>query len=335
MSEPPGWYRAARNWAGDRAPQPPAAATSAQVDDEPGGITTIRPAVGSVGDRAVGDRAVGQQTVAERAVVEQPLPPEVNVLRIPVVATRRRERLRRRLVIGVGISLTSLLLLIVVVETVGRSVLQHRVADEIHSTGVATRADVTIGRAWWTPSISRVLLTGTLDMVDVELTSTDVVGVPAESLHWVLFDLGVSVSVRTPRMNVISLGSGDVTVVVDPESFGQMIGISAEIRHGRLYLGNSARPAKVSLQDTDLVIEHPLLGAFTGSESIIFPVSDPYMLPCDPGLEMNDDRMVLSCSGSTVPGVLGQTFGGASSDPPGVDGAEVEIYTPGPIEAGD
>lgn len=261
--------------------------------------------------------------------------PSVDVVRIPVVPTARSDRLRRRIMIVVVVVVVSLLLVVAVVEFVGRRVVQNEVGKEIRASGVAVEADVTIGRAWWTPSVTRALLTRTLDMVDVRLSSTDVVGVPAESLHWRLFDLGLSLSLRDPRVTVTSLGSGDVTVRIDPTSFGEMMGVPTDVRGGRLYLGGSDEPATVYVKRLDLVVEHPMLADLTGSDDVLFPVSDPYMLPCDPGLEMHDDVMVLGCSGSRIPGVLGRVLGGGSSDDPSSDEVDVEIYAPGPITEGD
>lgn len=352
MSEPPGWFRVARRWADDRAPQPPAAASLDSGDADPDESVAAGQVAIAVDADDLHD-GPSLPTTASTPTGVDPARPDVDTSAVdpsvgppigtpsdqqpgpkPIVLTRYGGR-RRRLVIGVSLSVAALLVVVLGVEVVGRTVLQRRIADEIRATGVATRADVTIGRSWWTPSVSRLLLTGTLDMVDVELTSTDVVGVPAESLHWVLFDLGVSLSIRSPHVGVVSLGDGRVTVVIDPASFGEMIGVPVRIHDGQLFLGDSDRPAKVSIRSTDLVVEHPLLTALIGSDSVPFPVSDPYMLPCDPELDMHDDRMVLHCSGSDLPGVLRGTFGADSSDPSAVDGAEVEIYTPGPIESGD
>lgn len=244
---------------------------------------------------------------------------------------------RRTIVIGMVVALVVLVLAVVVVESLGRMVLQGIVGGDVRSAGVAADADVRVGRSWWTPSISRALLTGNLDRVDIALRSSDVVGIPAESIHYSLSDLGVSVSVLHRRVRVASLGSGRVRATIDPRSMADVLGVPVEIRGGGLRIGGSAEEASVSIVGTDLVIRDPQLIAVTGSDAVSFPVSDPYMLPCDPRADIRGDRLVLACSGSRLPGVVSRAFGG-SDDPAGVEpdtGADVEIYAPGPIEAGD
>lgn len=349
MSEPPGWYRAPTGWAVDGAPEPPAVEpTSHEMHtDESAMIDTIRATAlrfdadptGAAQD--IGFDRVGRVEIEFTGLpdVSAPVDPAVSDESIEPAGRLAEQRSSRAdgILIGLVAVMIGVLCLLVVVESIGRIALQRIVGDEVRSAGVAVAADVTIGRAWWTPSVSRALLTGNLDRVDIDLRTTGVVGIPAESVQYTLSDLGVSISPWNRQVRITSLGLGSVTATVDPGSIADMLGVPVEISAGRLYIGGSREAASVSVLGTDLVIRDPQLMAITGSDAVTFPVSDPYMLPCDPSVELEGDRLVLACSGSELPGVVERAFGGGE-DPADMSpdsGADVEIYAPGPIEAGD
>lgn len=269
----------------------------------------------------------------------EPVADPVAALSESVAAPSDDQEWQLRSAVVVAVLVATISILVLTVEVVGRNVLQHLITDHIREAGVAQDVDVTVGRSWWTPSISRMLLTGTLDTVEMDLRSTSLIGLPTDAIRYRLDDLGVSASFIERRVSIISIGNGRVEATLDADAFGESLGMSAVVRDGQLYLGEFEDPARMDIRGSEVVITHPALLGATGSEEIVLPASDPYLLPCDLGLSRRSSELTLACMGSNVPGILAGPFlgssgpGGDGSD--GDSGAEVDIYAPGPLHSPD
>lgn len=103
-------------------------------------------------------------------------------------------RLSKRVRVAIGICIAFVVVAITVVEVVGRFALERTTASQLREQGVAGEVSVDIGRSWWTPSITRLLLTRTLDRAQVELSQAQLLVVPVERAHYELEDMKVSPS---------------------------------------------------------------------------------------------------------------------------------------------
>ncbi|HTN99874.1 MAG TPA: hypothetical protein VL068_04295 [Microthrixaceae bacterium] len=203
---------------------------------------------------------------------------------------------------------------VVVVETAGRSVTERIAEDQIRSAGVAGGVEVTIGRSWWQPSISGVLIFGTLDRVDVRLSDARLYSTPVHEADYVLNGLGLDLSIRDRTVKATSLDSGSVRVLIDPSVIATMLGSEAVVRNGKMFLNGSDAPARVRMVGTTLVIDGSDVKALSGSDSISLPVVDPQILPCTPKVRLVDPFVELSCTGNELPGVLTKSLGAGGID---------------------
>lgn len=197
----------------------------------------------------------------------------------------------------------------VVIEFAGRGMIERATESQIRNAGVAGEVDVEIGRAWWTPSITRLLVTGRLDRASVDLRSAQFYMVPVHTAFYRLDDLDVSLSLRHQTIRVTSLGVGSVLVVVDPSSISSFLGVQVAARSGELFIGDSHDPAKIKVEGSNLVVTSNDLLDVNGTDKASFPVVDSYLMPCEPQAKVRGEFIELKCTGSELPGVLSQTIG--------------------------
>lgn len=197
----------------------------------------------------------------------------------------------------------------VVIEFAGRGMIERATESQIRDAGVAGEVHVQIGRAWWTPSVTKLLITGRLDSASVDLRAARFFMVPVHRASYKLDDLDISLSLRHQTIRVTSLGSGSVLVAVDPSSISSFLGVPVAARSGNLFLGDSRDPAKVEVEGTNLVVTSKDLLEVNGTDQASFPVVDSYLMPCEPRAKVRGEFIELKCTGSELPGVLRQTIG--------------------------
>ncbi len=208
---------------------------------------------------------------------------------------------------------------VVAIEWAGRSLTERFAEEQLREAGVAGGVEVTVGSAWWRPSVLPALLTGDVDRVSVRLQDAQLYSLPVVEADYVLEDLAIDVSVADRTVTATSLGSGSVRVMVDPAAIAQALGTSAEPREGGLVLGPQGTPATLRVVGRDLVVTSPAIA--TPDRSTSFRVADPQLLPCEPQVELHDDLIELSCTGNVLPGVLERSIGtsGVSGEAPSAD----------------
>jgi hypothetical protein len=203
--------------------------------------------------------------------------------------------------------------LVVGVEVVGRVVTQRVAEDQLRAAGVAGGVEVTIGRAWFRPTVVPALLTGNLDRIAVRLQDARLYSVPVLEADYVLEDLAVEVSLSERTIRASSLGSGSVRLLVDPGAFAAVVGVEAVAEGGRMLVGPDREPAELTISGRSLVITSPALVASGGSTTL--QVVDPQLLPCTPEVRVLDGLVELSCRGDSLPGILERTLGVAGVEP--------------------
>lgn len=195
---------------------------------------------------------------------------------------------------------------VVALEVGGRALVESAAADELRAQGVAG-ADVTIGAAWWRPSLLSAIIGGQVDRVRVDLRDTEVSGVRVVRAEYVLDDLRVERAPWSRSLGVRSIGAGSFRLLITPESVAASLGVPAAVVDGRLVVGPDREPAKLRVDGDELVIE----SAYLQREGVRprLAVVDRRLLPCDPQVGMSRDAVELRCRGSRLPGILDTPLG--------------------------
>lgn len=215
-----------------------------------------------------------------------------------------------------------LLVVAVLLAEVGGRIAVERIATQrLVDAGIAGSVEVTVGRAWWRPTILPTAFGSDLDRISVELRDAELYGLPVEEADYVLEGLDVAISVMNRTIGAEGLDRGTFRLVVDPREFGELAGIEVTVRDGQLFVGEHEVPADVRVEGDDLVVSGPALDDLGGEARIA--VADPFLLPCAPTARLVDDAIELHCVGDRLPGVLASPLG-----PVG----EVDPTVPAPVE---
>ena len=193
-----------------------------------------------------------------------------------------------------------------VVEFGGRLMVARVAQDQLQSQGIAD-AQVTIGRSWWRPSLLPALLGGDLDRVTVQLRDAQVSGVLVETADYVLEDLDVDPNPFGASLGVNAVRDGSFRLTVSPASIGRLLGVNARVVAGRLVVGPDGEPAKLRLDDTELIVESPYLARLRLPHR--FRVLDGRLLPCDPEVQLDGELVELRCRGNRLPRILDASMG--------------------------
>jgi len=220
------------------------------------------------------------------------------------VANHPKGKTIRKLLVAAA---CSLLVLLFCIEVGGRVATEQLAEDQLRAAGVGEGVAVTVGKAWWQPSILPAIFSGRVDQIAIRLDKAKLYSLPVTQADYILNDLQVDLSLRTAKVVASSLGSGSVRVVVDPSQIGALVGVPAQIRDGVLLLGSPLEPAALSLQGNDLMIDSPQLRAAGQLTSL--QVADPQLLPCDPQVRIVGNMVELACTGNSLPGVLRNSIG--------------------------
>jgi hypothetical protein len=220
------------------------------------------------------------------------------------------------------------------VELVGRVVAERRIEERLRDSGITGEIDVTVGRAWWRPTVWPALVTGDVDRVLVAVTDGELVGLPVRSARYVLSGIEGDISVLDGTVAVERLDRGSVRIVIDPAVIGQGIGADLRIQNGQVVAGETAEPVEMSVEGDQLVLRSAALAGPTAAPSV--PVVDPYLLPCRPDVGVRGAAVVLSCSGGDLPGVLRSPLVGDGDLPPAgpadLPPPQSTVITAGPLE---
>lgn len=235
-----------------------------------------------------------------------------------------------RMLRRVALPLAAVLLVLAVAAEVGGRIAVERISeDRLRDAGVAGEVDVTVGRAWWRPSVLPAVLGARLDRVTVQLRGAELNAVQVDEADYVLDGIDVAVSLRAGTIGASSLDRGSVTMVVDPASLAADLGVAAVVEDGRLLVGPERRPASLSVEGDDLVVT----GDAVPEGSTSLPLVDPAVFPCTPAIRLVRDRVLLECSGSRLPGVLADPLGpDAEVVPDDLPLAPVELEPPATLE---
>lgn len=321
MSDAPAWY-----W------DPDDPGEEASAAERPGSLIVSDPP-------AAGAPAALSEPPEQSLALEQLLSPEqLASLQRPVPSALDDDRFPRgsRLRIVVAAALVVLVLLGAVVEVGGRALIARAADSQIRAAGVAGGVNVAVGSSWWSPSITKLLFTGQLDRVAVDLRAAQFFVVPVHSANYRLSDLDVDVSLRHESIRVRSLRRGSIRVTIDPSSISSFLGVTVTARDGRLYIGGSREPARVRVDGGDLIVTSHDLVAVNGTDSATFPIVDSYLLPCQPSARVVGEFIELKCSGTELPGILNQTIGtsgvqrGDPSIPPEIAPSQSTVLDEGP-----
>ena len=198
-------------------------------------------------------------------------------------------------------------------EVGGRVLVASVAAGELRDEGI-DGAQVTIGRAWWRPTVLPAVLGGGVDRVRVELRDAEVSGVRVVRADYVLDDLVVDPDPFGGTLGVTGVGAGSFRLVVSAESVAELLGVSARVADGRLVIGPDDEPAKLRVDGSELVIESSYLQR-EGLEHRL-QVVDRRLLPCDPEVALVEAAVELRCSGVRLPGILDAPLGEPVADTP-------------------
>ncbi|MEX0768159.1 MAG: hypothetical protein WD029_06785 [Microthrixaceae bacterium] len=234
----------------------------------------------------------------------------------------------RRVLIATACSLVVLLLC---VEIGGRVVTEKFSEDQLRNAGVAGGVEVTVGNAWWQPSILPAIVGGRVDQIAIRLDQAKLYSLPVAEADYLLNDLQIDLSLRNAKVVASSLGSGSVRVLIDPGQIGALVGVPAQIKDGELLLGSPLESAQLSIQGNDLIIDSPQLRA--AGQVTALTVTDPQLLPCTPKVRILRDKVELACTGNSLPGVLRNSIGVGTPKIP-VDPQPTQLEPPVTLDRG-
>lgn len=213
-------------------------------------------------------------------------------------------------------------------EHFGRSYAEGEIAARLRSAGMTGDIQVTVGRAWWRPSVLPAVATGTLDQVEIRIREGSVSGIPVEEVDYVLGGIDGDLSLLNGTVDVRSIDEGSVSMRVLAETIGESLATPIAIRDGRVVVGAEEAPAELRVSGDNLVIDAP---DRAGGAPIELVLADPYILPCRPEPGVVDGAIQLDCTGDTLPGILEGPLQGDTPAPDGVPPME-ELPPPQSID---
>ena len=168
----------------------------------------------------------------------------------------------------------------------------------IVQTGRAKSADVTIGEQPWKPALLPTLAGKPLDQLKAELTDVNVEYFTVDSATYQLDDVQLSYKFSKHPVTIDSIGSGSVRLELSAGSLAAVLGTPVQITGGKVLVGPDRLPAR-------LKVSNGILEVSAGGEAgTPLPVDDPDLLMCPPAVSVEDDRLVLACTGNRVPAIL-------------------------------
>jgi len=213
---------------------------------------------------------------------------------------------RRRWPVVAGSAAAVVVLVAVASEALGRWYVASQVEDRLRDSGMTGRIEVTVGSSPWRPNVLGALLGRGLDELDVLITDGTVGGLGVSHADYRLSGIDGSVSIRSGNVVVESIERGDVRIEFPAEELGSAVGTSFAVVDGRLWAAGVVpwdRRA-VALRVVDGSLELGGDAAELWGMPVDVPVADSYLLPCPPSVRLKGERLVLSCSGDELPGVL-------------------------------
>lgn len=328
MSDAPGWY-----WdPSDPEETSPDGISSTEVESSSGGDTPeSKGSSGQAESSELIETASSAESAQSYDTSSATESSEKSIGLHPDAKGRRGRSIRdrsRRTKVALAAVLIALIAAYLVLEIGGRVMIGRIVQTQIRNYGVAGDVQVRIGRGWWSPSVSRLVATGRLDRAQIELESAELYVVPVETARYRLDDLDVALSIRHRSLKVDSLGSGKVLLVVDPKSVAELLGVKVSAHGGILWVGESTTPASVHVEGANLAVESPDIVAINGTDRALFPLVDPYLMPCQPNAKVVGSFIELRCTGNSLPGILGRTIGLGTGQPAGDPNVPPEIAPP-------
>ena len=168
----------------------------------------------------------------------------------------------------------------------------------IVQTGRAKSADVTIGEQPWKPALLPTLAGKPLDQLKAELTDVNVEYFTVDSATYLLDDVQLSYKFSKHPVTIDSIGAGSVRLELSAGSLAAVLGTPVQITGGKVLVGPNRLPAR-------LKVSNGILEVSAGGEAFTpLPVDDPDLLMCPPAVSVEDDRLVLACTGNRVPAIL-------------------------------
>lgn len=220
----------------------------------------------------------------------------------------RSKRRRRRVVLLVLAALV--VLVMVVAEVAGRRYLAGQVETRLRSSGITGDVEVSVGEAW-RPVVVPALLTGQVDHLRVTIDDGTVGGLPVRQARYDLRGIDGDLSLLSGAFHVRSIDAGDVRIEIDPTALGSVTGTAMRIKDGRLVAGDDRASVEVKVKGSSLILGGEAEKLWGGPIEV--PIIDDWLLPCTPKARLSARTMVLSCTGTKVPGVLIDPLGGDPS----------------------
>jgi hypothetical protein len=200
-----------------------------------------------------------------------------------------------RLVVVLGV-------LAVVLEFGGRFGASVAAEKAIVQTGRAASADVTIGARPWQPALLPTLAGRPLDQLKAELTDVKVEYLTVDSATYQLDDVELSYKFSTRPVTIDSIGSGSVRLELSAGSLAAVLGTPVAIAGDKVLVGPDRLPARLTVSNGILEV------SAAGQVFTPLPVDDPDLLMCPPAVSVENDRLVLACSGNRVPAILSRAL---------------------------
>ncbi len=198
-------------------------------------------------------------------------------------------------------TVVGLLALGVAVEVWGRGYMAEQVEAQLRASGITGDIEVsTVGG--WRPVVLPALVGRGLEELHIAISDGTIAGMPVVRADYVLHDIDGDVSLRTGQVRVRSIGSGRVRIEIDVADIADAIGAGLAVGDGRLVTTEGVG-VDVSVEDEALVLGGPAVEVW--GAPVKLPIIDDYLLPCTPRVAFRPDTLVLSCTGSRLPGVLG------------------------------
>ncbi len=217
---------------------------------------------------------------------------------------------------------------VVVVEVVGRRVVERTAAEMLADQGV-DGATVELGGSWWEPVVLRALLGGSIDEVTVRVEGVDVAGMQVARANYVLEGLAVEPDLAAGSLGVSAIERGSFRLLLAPAAVGDAMGVDVSLVDGRLVVGPDDEPAKLRVDGDELVLESPYLQR-NGHPPRVTALS-ARLLPCTPEVALVDSYIALACEGDRLPAVLDTSLGEPVADLP----APPELEPPMTAERND